>query len=136
MREASTTSSELADKASVTRPAGLRGVGADLSGAGRRSGPAAAAVLAAGIACFADGLLSILSAASGSVTEALTLSERVGYVSGLSTATTATFLAAWGGLAIVWRHADPPLARVALVSGVLVGLGLLATFPPVFNAFG
>ena len=108
----------------------------DASGAPRRSGPAAAVVLAAGTACFALGLLSILAAASGSVSDALTLSDRVGHVSGLSTATALTYFASWGALAIVWRRSDPPLARVAAVSSALVALGLLGTFPPVFNAFG
>jgi hypothetical protein len=108
----------------------------DVSPDHRRSGPAAAVVLAAGIACFVLGLASILAAASGFVSDALTLSDRVGQVSGLSTITTATFFVMWGALAIVWRRTDPPLARVAVVSGALVGLGLLGTFPPIFNTFG
>jgi hypothetical protein len=101
-----------------------------------RSGPAAAVVLAAGIACFALGLLSVLAEASGSVSDALTLSEGAGPVSGLSSATTATFFVAWGALAIAWRRADPSLARVAAASGALVALGALGTFPPIFNALG
>jgi hypothetical protein len=101
-----------------------------------RSGPAAAVVLAVGIACFALGVLSILTAASGAVSDVLTFSERVGDVSGLSTVTAVTYFVAWGGFAILWRRADPSLARVATVSGVLVGVGLLGTFPPIFNTFG
>jgi hypothetical protein len=129
------TSSELVDQKPAARHAIVRGT-EDGGVAGRRSGPAAAVVLAAGIACFALGLLSILAEASGSVSDALTLSEGVGPVSGLSSATTATFFVAWGALAIVWRRADPSLARVAAASAALVGLGLLGTFPPIFNAVG
>jgi hypothetical protein len=103
---------------------------------GRPSGPAAAVVLAAGLASFALGLLSVLIAASTSVSAALTLSDRVGDVSGLTTAAAVVFFAAWGVLALRWRHADPPLARVAVATGVLIALGLLGTFPPVFNAVG
>jgi hypothetical protein len=102
----------------------------------RSSGPAAAVVLAAGLASFALGLLSVLTAASASVSSALTVSDRVGDLSGLTTAVAVVFFASWSVLAIRWRHADPPLIRVAAVSAVLIGLGLLGTFPPFFNALG
>src|SRR6266511_6357856 len=91
---------------------------------------------AAGLASFALGLLSVLTASSASVSSALTLSDRVGDLSGLTTATAVVFFATWGVLAIAWRHADPPLARVAAASAVLIALGLLGTFPPLFNAVG
>ena len=100
----------------------------------RRSGPAAAVVLAAGLASFALGLLSVLTAASASVSSALTLSDRVGDLSGLTTVVAVVFFAVWGALAIAWRHADPPLVRMAAVSAVLIVLGLLGTFPPFVNA--
>jgi hypothetical protein len=102
----------------------------------RCSGPAAAVVLAAGLASFVLGLLSVLTALSPSVSSALTLSDRVGDLSGLTTAVAVVFFAAWGVLAITWRRADPSLVRVAAASGVLIGLGLLGTFPPFFNALG
>lgn len=102
----------------------------------RPSGPAAAVVLAAGLASFALGLLSVLTAASGSLSSALTLSDRVGDISGLTTATAALFFTAWIVLATRWRRADPPLGRVAVASAVLIALGLLGTFPPFFNAVG
>ena len=100
------------------------------------SGPAAAVVLAAGLASFALGLLSTLTAASSSVSSALTLSDRVGDLSGVTTVTAGVFFIAWAGLAIVWRRANPPLLRVAAVTAALVALGLLGTFPPFFNAVG
>jgi hypothetical protein len=100
----------------------------------RASGPAAAVILAAGLASFTLGLLSVLTAASTSMSSALTLSDRVGDISGLTTAATVVFFASWGLLAIAWRHADPPLARVAATAAGLIALGLLGTFPPIFNA--
>jgi hypothetical protein len=100
----------------------------------RPSGPAAAVILAAGLASFTLGVLSVLTAASSSVSSALTLSERVGDLSGLTTAVAVVFFGAWGVLAIVWRRSDPPLLRVAATTAVLAGLGLLGTFPPFFNA--
>lgn len=130
------TSRELVD-APPEAPASPRTETAfDADETARPSGPAAAVVLAAGLACFTLGVLSVLTAASGSVSEALTLSERVGDVSGVSTAAALVFFAVWGGVTLAWRRADPPLARVAAASAALVALGLLGTFPPVFNAFG
>ena len=102
----------------------------------RPSGPAAAAVLAAGLALFTLGRLSVLTAASGSVSDALTLSDRVGDLSGVTTAATVVFFAAWAVLAVVWRHANPPLVRVAAAAAVPIALGLLGTFPPFFNLVG
>ena len=100
------------------------------------SGPAAAVILAAGFASFTLGLLSVLTAASASVSNALTLSDRVGDISGLTIAATVVFFSSWGVLAIAWRRADPPLVRVAVATAALIALGLLGTFPPFFNLFG
>ena len=102
----------------------------------RPSGPAAAVVLAAGVACFTLGFLSVLTAASGDASDALTLSDGVGDVSGVTTATALVFFVSWGALTLVWRGANPSLARVAAFSAALIVAGLLGTFPPVFNAFG
>ncbi|NUT55888.1 MAG: hypothetical protein HOQ03_07895 [Thermoleophilia bacterium] len=113
----------------------MAGVPAELPVA-RPSGPAAAVVLAAGLGAFTLGLLSVLTAASGAVSDALTLSDRVGNLSGVTTATGAVFFAAWLGLGVAWRHADPPLGRVVAAAGVLIGLALVGTFPPFFNAIG
>jgi hypothetical protein len=100
------------------------------------SGPAAAVLLAAGLGCFALGVLSTLTAVSSSVSSALTLSEGVGDVSGVTTAAAVVFFASWGVMAAVWRQAGPPLMRVAAATAVLIALGLLGTFPPFFNAVG
>jgi hypothetical protein len=130
------TSHKLVDDAPATPASFASKPAVDVRAVTRPCGPAAAVVLAAGIACFALGLLSILTAASDSVSDALTLREEVGDISGVSTATALVFFATGGGLTVAWRNADPPLVRIALVSAALVGFGLLGTFPPVFNAFG
>jgi hypothetical protein len=101
----------------------------------RPSGPAAAVVLAAGLGSFTLGLLSVLTAASSSVSSALTFSERVGDLSGVTTLTVVVYAGAWALLALRWRRANPPLMRIATATAILIGLGLLGTFPPFFNAF-
>ena len=93
-------------------------------------------MLAAGLGCFTLGLLTVLTVVSGGVSDALTFSERVGDLSGVTTLATIVFFAAWIGLAFAWRRANPPLARVAAAAGLLIALGLLGTFPPFFNALG
>jgi uncharacterized membrane protein YdbT with pleckstrin-like domain len=100
----------------------------------RPSGPAAAVVLAAGLGSFTLGLLSVLTAASSAVSSALTFSERVGDLSGVTTITVVVYAGAWALLALRWRRANPPLMRIATAAAFLVGLGLLGTFPPFFNA--
>ena len=101
----------------------------------RPSGPAAAVVLAAGLGCLTLGVLSVLTAADQGVSDALALSDRVGDISGITTASAAVFFGAWAVLAVAWRRADPPLVWVAGVAGLLMALGLLGTFPPFFNLF-
>ncbi|MFL5932223.1 MAG: hypothetical protein ACJ75P_13290 [Gaiellaceae bacterium] len=101
----------------------------------RPSGPAAAVVLSAALGCLTLGVLSVLTAAKDGVSDALTVSERVGDISGITTASAAVFFASWAVLAVAWRRADPPLARVAAAAGLLIALGLLGTFPPFFNLF-
>ena len=102
----------------------------------RPSGPAAAVVLAAGLASFALGLLSVLTASSTSVSSWLTISDRTGDLSGVTTAGATVFFIAWALLVVAWRHANPSLVRVAAAAAVLIALGLLGTFPPVFNLIG
>jgi hypothetical protein len=102
----------------------------------RPAGPAAAVVLAAGLASFTLGLLSVLARASAPVSDALTLSDRVGDLSGLTTTAGIVFAASWAVLAVAWRRADPQLPRVAATAAVLIALGLLGTFPPFFNLVG
>jgi hypothetical protein len=100
----------------------------------RPSGPAAAVVLAAGLGSFTLGLLSVLTAASSSVSSALTFSDRVGDLSGVTTITVLVYAGAWAVLALRWRRANLRLMRVATVTAILIALGLLGTFPPFFNA--
>jgi hypothetical protein len=99
------------------------------------SGPAAALILAGGIAVFCMGLVTTLGEASTDIADALQWSDRVGPLSGKTLITVAVFALAWGILTALWRRANPPLRSITIASAVLIVLGLVGTFPTFFQAF-
>lgn len=100
------------------------------SDAGTR-GPATAAFLAAGIGAFAMGFVTILHEAS--VFSAPTLYGPAGGVSGRTTLAVLIWLISWAILHVRWRN-RPMHGRVPFVATMLlIGLGVLLTFPPVWG---
>src|SRR5436190_2209965 len=77
------------------------------------AGPAAAAILATGLASFVLGALTTLVAASSTVTSRLTFTSGAGELSGVSTVTVAVFLVSWAVMTVLWRRSNPPLRTVA-----------------------
>lgn len=98
-------------------------------------GPAAAAVLAGAIGGFVLGLMTILSEASAGVHDFLEFNTRVGPLSGKTVIAAIAFFVAWGVLVLVLRRKNPAMKTVLWISGVLLALGLLMTFPTFFLAF-
>jgi hypothetical protein len=121
--------------ASVAEPISTFTRSDELTAVAPPTGPAAAVILSVGLASLVLGVLSTLTAASTSVSSFLTLSNRVGDLSGVTTLATVIFFGSWALLALAWRRADPPLRTVVIVTAVLLGLGLVGTFPPFFHAF-
>jgi hypothetical protein len=99
------------------------------------NGPAAAAILAAGIGCFALGLLVVASEAMPVFKNALSLYGPVGPLSGKTIAQVAVYLVAWAGLAYAWRGKSLAFGRVFVATLILLALGLVGTFPLVYEAF-
>ena len=95
------------------------------------NGSALAAVLAAGIGALALGLLVILNEAG--VYAAPSLYGPTGGLSGRSTFAVLAWLIAWSILHARWKDQDVTSARVLTWALVLVGLGVLMTFPPVWG---
>jgi len=108
---------------------------APLAEADLPSGPAAALVLAGGIAVFCMGLVTTLSEASTGIGSALEWNDRVGSLSGKTLITVIVFAAAWVLLHMLWRRANPPLRTITIASVALIALGLIGTFPTFFQAF-
>lgn len=101
----------------------------------RPTGPVAAAVLAAGIGAFVLGLLTTLSEASTDVHDFLEFSTDVGPLSGKTILAVVAYFGSWGILHLVWRRENPPLRPILITTAVLIGLGILGTFPTFFQAF-
>ena len=100
------------------------------------NGPAVAAILAAALAFALLGVVTTLAEVFGGFGAWLAFSGRVGMLSGETTIAIAAYFVSWLGLGLLWRRADPPLLPVAVVSAVLIAVGLLGTFPPFFRLFG
>jgi|SRR6266511_1399365 hypothetical protein len=99
-------------------------------------GPAAAAFLAAGVGVFVLGVLTVWSEVSAGFAKTLTISTEVGPLSGKVIWSAVVYVVALGVLgAVLWRR-NPASRTVYVTSGVLVVLGLLLTFPPVWKLFG
>lgn len=94
------------------------------------NGRAAAAILAAGIAFLALGLLSFAGDMSHAVRVVFIIWSPSGPLSGVSTATVAIWLAAWFVLFLLWKDREVRLPRINLVSFAMAGAGMLLTFPP------
>jgi hypothetical protein len=97
------------------------------------NGAALASFLGAGIGAFAMGLFVIVNEAG--IFVAPTLYAPAGGVSGRTTFAVVAWLIAWGLLHRRWKNRQIESRRVYAVTLVLVGLGILATFPPVWGLF-
>jgi fluoride ion exporter CrcB/FEX len=94
------------------------------------NGPAAAAILAAGIGCFLLGVFAVVADASKPVARFFTFYVPTGPLSGVTTTAIFLWLVAWIVLARIWRLRTVALAKVNVAAFALLLLGILLTFPP------
>jgi hypothetical protein len=102
---------------------------------GTPNGSGAAAVLAAGIGCFALALLAIAADNSLSLKALLVFYKPTGVLSGVTTVAILVWLASWGVLERRWKKRTVALGRIAGVALALLCLSLLLTFPPIADLF-
>jgi hypothetical protein len=100
----------------------------------RSEGPAAAALLAAGVGIAALGVVTTVAAASETVSDWLRLSESVGPLSGKTIFAILVWLVAWAVLHPLMRRSRVSGA-VLVITAVLVLIGVIGTFPIFFEAF-
>jgi hypothetical protein len=94
------------------------------------NGPAAAAILAAGIGCAAIGILAFAGDASGAIGKLLNFYNPTGTLSGVTIVAIIIWLVSWFGLNRIWQAQTVQLARINLVAFGLLIVGFLLTFPP------
>ena len=96
----------------------------------KANGAGAAAVVAAGVGCFALGVLALAGDAFAPVAHVLDLWAPTGPLSGVTTAAIVAWLSTWLLLGRRWARRSVNLAVVNLLTLALVVAGLLLTFPP------
>jgi hypothetical protein len=99
------------------------------------NGGIVAAVVAAGVGCAALGVCTVAAAAVPSFSDFLTLYAPSGPLTGKAVVSTVIYLIAWLNLHARLRDRELSLFRAFLVTMVLLGIGLIGTFPPVYQAF-
>ncbi len=101
----------------------------------RPNGPAAAAILAAGIGIFTTGLMTTLAEAWEGLKNALIWWAPAGPLSGKTGMGVIVWLIAWAALATAYTGKDVEIGKTIRWAWVLILLGFLLTFPPVFDLF-
>jgi len=108
-----------------------RGLAAEI----KRNGAGAAAIVAAAVGVFAIGLLTTLAAASEDVKDWLNWYNPTGPLSGKTTLGTIIWLVVWIAAHYALRRNEVNLNKIAMVSAVILAIGLLLMFPPIFQLF-
>lgn len=107
----------------------------DLTIAEKPNGPAAAALIAAGIGVLALAVLTVLSEANADVKDFLNLKNRVGPLSGKTVFAVAAYLVSWVLLAIpLWKR-SVTLNTVLIITGVMIAAAFIGTYPKFFQLF-
>jgi hypothetical protein len=99
------------------------------------NGAALAAIVAAGIGSAVLGLMTAGAEASTALHDALNLNAGVGPLSGKTLVAVAAYLISWVALHFMWRGRDLDFGRTMRIAYVLIALGFLLTFPPIFTLF-
>ena len=103
---------------------------------GRAFGFTAATLLAGGFGVALLGVLTLVVERFAGTQQAFTLVKDVGPLSGKTTYAVIGWLVSWAILAVVLRGRDVSERATYWISGILVALGFLLTFPPVWKLLG
>ncbi len=97
------------------------------------TGPAAAAILAAGAGSLALGVFALAADTSATLKRLFAIWPPSGPLSGVSTAAVVVWLAAWLLLHRLWREREIDLRPVNLTAFGMLVASLLLTFPPAMD---
>jgi hypothetical protein len=101
------------------------------------NGPAAAVLLAGGIGSSVLGLVTwIYELNDQSVfAKSMVWVNSVGGLSGKSTLGILAFFLAWAILHVVWKGKEVNFSSISTIALILLAIGLIGTFPPVWHLF-
>jgi hypothetical protein len=99
------------------------------------NGFGAAAVLAAGVGCFAIGAVSVVADKVPALARMLNFYKPTGPLSGVSTVAIVAWVATWGVLHFLWRRRNVGSGRIVAIALVLLAGGVLLTFPLIGDLF-
>lgn len=99
------------------------------------NGSAAAALVASGLGIAVIGLMTTAAVISERLKDALNWYDPVGPLSGKTGVGILAWVIAWDVLYLIWRKREVNLPRIVAWTFALIALGLLLTFPPIFEAF-
>jgi hypothetical protein len=99
------------------------------------NGPVAAALLAGGLGSAIFGLIVLFSEVNESFGAALNWYNPVGPLSGKSTLGILAFFLSWIILHSMWKNKNVNFSSISTAALILLAIGLLGTFPPVWHLF-
>jgi hypothetical protein len=99
------------------------------------TGVAAATFIAGGIGALALGLMTTGAVISEGLSNFLNWWNPAGPLSGKTGISILAWLISWAILNNLWKDKESNLAKAFTVTLILIVLGFILTFPPVFEAF-
>lgn len=99
------------------------------------TGPAAAAMISGAIGTFVIGLLTTGSVLFEDLKEALNWWNPAGPLTGKTGVGVIGWLISWALLNTIWKGKEYDLRKAFIITLIFVALGVILTFPPVFEAF-
>lgn len=99
------------------------------------TGPAAAAMISGAIGTFVIGLLTTGAVLSEGLKEILNWWNPAGPLTGKTGVGVIAWLISWFLLNTIWRDKEYDLNKAFIITLILIALGVVLTFPPVFEAF-
>ena len=101
-----------------------------------KKGPAAAALISAGIGSLFIGLFTTGAELNTWLHDVLDIYNPAGPLSGKTTFSIVIWLISWWYLNNSWKDKDYDLAKAYRTFLILLAIGLLLTFPPIFTGIG
>lgn len=99
------------------------------------TGPASAAMVSSSIGIFIIGLMTTLSAANAGFKEMLNWWSPAGSLVGKTTIGVLAWLISWAVIHTLWKNKEYEIGKAFKITLFFISLGLLLTFPPIFEAF-